>query len=534
MPPQSIEQYRDAFETRTLTRDQFDALLDTACKVDDLQRQLEWFKRQLFGQKSERRLVEPDATQGSLGQAFDTLPTRAGGKKIQVAAHERDRKPAKSANGGEDATPFFDETKVPIEVIEVANPEIDELTVDAYEVVGEKVTHRLAQRPGSYVVLKYVRQVIKRRDTQQLVCAPAPTGVIDGSRADVSFIAGMIVDKFAYHLPLYRQHQRLQAAGFRVSRPWLTQLMQTAVALLEPIHDAQLLGVLADRVKAMDETPIKAGVTGVGKMKTAYFWPIYGERNEICFLYYPDRSAKNVADALGLKPPVGAVLLTDGYAAYAQYARKVGLTHAQCWAHTRRAFFEARDIEPQRAEHALAMIAKLYEVETDIRHRGLADGAKLAQRQQRARPQVQEFLAWVDEQFESQGFLPSSPLTKALAYARERRDGLQVYLDDPDVPIDTNHLERALRAIPMGRKNWMFCWTELGAKHVGMVQSLLTTCKLHDIDPYDYLVDVLQRVGQHPASRVAELTPRRWKELYAASPLHSPLHEINAGRKNAA
>ena len=91
-------------------------------------------------------------------------------------------------------------------------------------------------------------------------------------------------------------------------------------------------------------------------------------------------------------------------------------------------------------------------------------------------------------------------MTKALAYARERRFGLEVYLTDPDVPIDTNHLERALRAIPMGRKNWLFCWTELGAKHVGIMQSLIVTCRLHQIDPYDYLVDVLQRVGQHPAT----------------------------------
>jgi len=502
---------------------------------EQLTRQLEWFKRQLFGQKSERRLVEADPTQGTLGQAFDAIPAdRPGGKLVKVDAHERERKPKQPVAESEEATPFFDAAKVPVEVIEVPSPEAAGLSAEQYEVVGEKVTHRLAQRPGSYVVLKYVRPVIKRRDTLQLSCAPAPVGVIEGSRADVSFIAGMIVDKLAYHLPLYRQHQRLQAAGLRVSRQWLTQLMQTAVMLLEPIHDAQRAAVLGSRVKAMDETPIKAGVAAPGKMKAAYFWPIYGEHDEICFLYYPDRSAKNVADALGLKPPDGAVLLTDGYAAYTHYARKVGLTHAQCWAHSRRAFFEARDIEPQRSEHALALIGELYAIEADIRDRGLTGEAKRAERQRRSRPQVGEFLAWVDEQFDSQGFLPSSPLTKALAYVRERREGLQVYLDDPDVPIDTNHLERALRTIPMGRKAWLFCWTELGARHVGIVQSLLTTCKLHEVDPYDYLVDVLQRVGQHPASRVAELTPRRWKTLYAANPLRSPLHEIDARRKNSA
>jgi transposase len=122
----------------------------------------------------------------------------------------------------------------------------------------------------------------------------------------------------------------------------------------------------------------------------------------------------------------------------------------------------------------------------------------------------------------------ATPFTKALKYVRDRRLELRLFLDDLDVPIDTNHLERALRVIPMGRKNWNFCWTELGAKHVGIVQSLITTCRLHDIDVYTYLVDVLQRVGQHPAARVAELTPRLWRKHFAANPLRSALHDLAA------
>jgi transposase len=100
-----------------------------------------------------------------------------------------------------------------------------------------------------------------------------------------------------------------------------------------------------------------------------------------------------------------------------------------------------------------------------------------------------------------------------------------VYLDDTDVPIDTNHLERALRVIPLGRKNWMFSWTEVGAKHIGIIQSLLVTCRLHDVNPYDYLVDVLQRVDQHPAALVEQLTPRVWKTMFASNPLRSDLYE---------
>lgn len=191
---------------------------------------------------------------------------------------------------------------------------------------------------------------------------------------------------------------------------------------------------------------------------------------------------------------------------------------------TRRGFFEAQDAEPQVAAEALSRIGALYAIEEEIRGKQLSGEAKRQHRLTHSKPQVDSFFAWVAQQLEQQGLLPSNPLTRALAYARERRAGLEVFLGDPDVPMDTNHLERALRAILMGRTNWLFCWTELGAKHVGIMQSLIVTCRLHGIDPYTYLVDVLQRVGQHPASRVSELTPRLRKRHFAHAPLRSDLH----------
>jgi transposase len=495
-------------------------------KVVTLEHQLDWFKRQLFGQKSERLAPLPDPAQMYLGElaALPTIP--AVDKQRQVPAHTRRvarRDPA--ADG--DALPFFDESRVPVETITVANPEVAGLADDQFEVIGEKASYRLAQRPGSFVVLKYVRPVIKRRDTHVISCPPAPVGVIEGSRADVSFCAGLLVDKFAYHLPLYRQHQRLSDAGITVSRPWLTQLSQQSIALIEPIHDAQFDAIKTSRVIAMDETPIKAGRRGDGKMKTGYFWPVYGEHDEVCFPFFPSRRHENVVSLLGLSKAEGSVLLSDGYAAYASYAKKTGLTHAQCWAHTRREFFEAQAAEPEGARAALEHIRTLYAVEEQIRERKLTGEHKHLHRLTHSKPRAELFFDWIEAQFQRQGLLPSNPFTKALAYARERRLGLEVFLSDPDVPIDTNHLERALRAIPMGRKAWLFCWTELGAKHVGIVQSLIVTCRLHGIDPYTYLVDVLQRVGQHPASRVAELTPRQWKQHFADNPLRSDLHTLH-------
>jgi transposase len=507
---------------------QFIALVQTlTATVQSLQQQLEWFRRQTFGTKSERLQVLENAQQLALGEILSVPEEQPPTQERVVAAHTR-RKPRRDAAVGEgDSVPFFDESRVPVETIQLEHPDTEGLSPEQYVVIGEKVSYRLAQRPGSYVILKYVRPVIKHADTQAITAAPAPQGVIEGSRADVSFVAGLLLDKFAYHLPLYRQHQRLTDAGVTVSRPWLTQLTQQSIGLLEPIYEAQFDSIRAGRIKTMDETPIKAGRSEHGRMRVAYFWPVYGEHDEVCFPYFPSREGKNVYTALGVEHAPGSILLTDGYNVYESYAKKVGLTHALCWSHSRREFFEAQGADPLGVHEALQRIAALYQIEEDIRVQKLTGETKRLHRLTHSKPYVETFFAWVEQRLQEHGLRPGNLFTGALKYVRERRLGLEVFLTDPDLPLDTNHLERALRAIPMGRKNWNFCWTELGAKHVGIIQSLIVTCRLHGIDIYTYLIDVLQRVAEHPAARVAELTPRMWKQLFAANPLRSALHTLS-------
>jgi len=493
-----------------------------------LEQRLAWFERQLFGEKSERRHLAPPPEQMSLGEGLAPAPGPAPASHT-VAAHTR-RLSAKDTPDTEEGRLFFDEARVPVEVISVPNPETEGLAEDAYEIIGEKVTHRLAQRPGSYVVLKYVRPLVKLKESAALSCPSAPPAVLEGGRADVSFLAGLVIDKFLYHLPLYRQHQRLTAAGITVTRQWLTQQVLAVALLLAPIVAAMLEEIRACRVKAMDETPIKAGRKGKGQLKTGYFWPIWGNTDggggDLVFLYRPSRAAIHVREGLGEKMADGAVLLTDGYAAYERYTERTGITHAQCWAHTRRGVERAKDLEPAAVAEALARIGELYACEAAIREQNLTGTAKRAYRLTHAKPVAEAFFDWAEQPLTHAALLPSNPLTKALHYALERRAGLSVYLSDPDVPIDTNHLERALRPIPMGRRNWLFCWSEVGAEAVATLQSLIVTCRLHDIDPYDYLVDVLQRIDRHPASQVHLLTPRLWKQHFADNPLRSDLHRL--------
>lgn len=284
-------------------------------QIAALKHQLDWFRRQVFGAKSERFIAEPNPAQLHLGEALPVPAAAAASADHEqtIAAHTRRVKARDGADteSGEEL-PFFDESKVTVQTIVLMPDTVEGMNPDQYEIIGEKVTYRMAQRPGSVQVLKYRRPVVKIKASAEIHTVPAPAGIFEGSRADVSFAAGMLVDKFAWHLPLYRQHQRLEASGLRVSRPWLTQIAQRSIGLLEPIHDAQFASILSSRVIAMDETPIKAGRSGHGKMKTGYYWPVYGELDEVGFPFHPSRSHGYVQQALGLAPTRDRVLLSDG------------------------------------------------------------------------------------------------------------------------------------------------------------------------------------------------------------------------------
>jgi len=493
------------------------SLEEQSAKVTELSRQLEWLKRQLFGKKSERRLVDADGRQLTLGDLRQEEAADAD-DGVVIATHRRKRRKP-PWDKAEESGLRFDES-VPVEEIRVPNPGLD-ASLGPGEVISEKTTYRLAQRPGSYVVLKYIRSVVKDKTTGKLTCPPAPASVLGKSYADVSFLAGMVIDKFRYYLPLYRQHQRLQAAGILVGRSTLTSLVQRTANLLQPIYDAQLVSIVNSQVLTMDETPIRAGRKGHGKMKTGYFWPVYGDQDEIAFPFSPSREGAMVREVLG---EYCGVLISDGYKVYESYAAQVnGVVHAQCWSHTRRKFLKAEGVEPKLTARALGYIRRLYEEEAQLNKKGLNDAVKTQRRAEKCKPIVDEFFEWLEKVLVKQVILPSNPFAGAVGYAQAREAALRVFLEYPNVPVDTNHLEREIRPIALGRKNWMFCWTELGAANTGLFHSLLATCRMQGLDPYTYLVDVLQRVETHPAIEVEKLTPRLWKGHYAADPMRSDI-----------
>ncbi len=499
-----------------------DRLTEEVAKNSALRDQIARYERQQYGRRSEKH---PDITGGSDDGASDGAASPDAGKDEPDAEQKAKGKPRGGVTGRKkdrgdavnDAGLRFGPGATVID-IDVMPPEIEGLAADEFEIISERVCCKLASVPIRHVVLRYHYKKAKIMSSGALVCAPAVEGVFKNSCVDVSFIAGMLVDKFAWHLPLYRQHQMLGESGITVNRKSLSGWVNRAIALLEPVFAAQCRSVLESSVIVMDETPVRVGRDPgkPGKMKQCYYWPVLGDRDEVVFHFAPSRAHHHVERFLG---DFEGTLVSDGYGAYAAYAEARGAAVKQqnCWSHTRRNFEEQLDNHPVLAGKALVLIGGMYGIEKKFRSRPPPE--LLEARRTHTRPLVDAFWQWCARTLGDPALTPKHPIRRAVNYAVERQQSLEVFLDDPLVPIDSNGVERALRRVKLGQKNWLFSWTEAGGHNVGIINSLVATCFMLGISPRVYLTDVLQRIDTHPADRIHELTPRLWKELFADTPM---------------
>lgn len=485
----------------------------------ELQRQLNWLKNYVFGVRSEQRAAEKlsPADQFLLGLEILPATQEPPSKSTTVAEYERQqRKKPITINPEAERVRFG--PGVPREVVIVEDPETAALPDDQKELVSETVLERVAQQPA-YKVVEIRTRIYKRKDTGVLATVNPPRSVIPGSIFDVSFVSGMLIDKYLHHIPLYRQHERMLHVGIDVNRGNLTRILHRAAQMLEPIYQAIRSSILAGDLISADESPtpagLKKGQLGVkGEIHRGYFWVLYGSRDEILFHYSPSRSATVLDDILeGFQ----GTLLTDGYAAYTSFVSgQPGVVHAQCWTHSRRNFIEAEPVAPEPIGWILKAMSALYAIERQA-DRGSPELLELRQRQ--SVPLVDSLFTFLQKQLDQSVLLPSSPFTKAIRYMLERRAQLEVFLNDPNVPLDTNHVERAIRPSAVGRKNWMFNFTEAGARYSAVIYTLLQSCVVAGVHPGTYLTDVLQRIQLQPMAEITDMIPRRWAQNFGQNPL---------------
>ena len=376
---------------------------------------------------------------------------------------------------------------------------------------GEDVSEILEYVPSRFKVIRHVRPKFSCIDCEQVVQAPAPSRPIERGIAGPAMLAHVLVSKFCDHLPLYRQSQIYAREGLDLDRSTLADWVGGASRLLDPLVEKIEEHVMAAKKLHADDTPIPVLSPGNGKTKTARLW-VYvrddrpsanTEPAAVLFRYSPDRKAAHTWEHLR---SFHGVLQADGYAGFdALYERpQQPLREAACWAHVRRKLYDIHiaDASPI-AKEAIERIALLYQIEEEIRGRPTEE--RKIVRQARAGPILADLHAWMIEQ--SRKLSRKSELAVAIRYALSRWAALTRYRDDGTIEIDNNTAERALRAVALGRKNYLFAGSDAGGERAAAIYTLIGTAKLHGLDPQAYLKHVLSHIAEHPSSQIEALLP---------------------------
>ena len=385
--------------------------------------------------------------------------------------------------------------------------------------IGEDVAERLDIVPASLRVLVTRRpKYACRACPGTLLQAEAPARLIEGGLPTEALVAQIVVSKYADHTPLYRQAQIYARQGIELDRATLCDWVGRAAWWLKPLHQRLLAQLRASAKLFADETTAPVLDPGRGRTKTGQLWayarddgPWAGlEPPAVAYVYAPDRSAAQVIDHLR---GFAGVLQVDGYGAYRKLAETGAVTLAFCWSHARRRFYEiAKPGGAPIATEALARIAKLYEIEAEIRGRSAEQ--RRTSRQEKTKPLLDALEPWLRAKLAT--VMQASPIADAIRYALKHWQGLCRFIDDGRIEIDSNTVERAIRPLALTRKNTLFAGSDGGGAHWAIAASLIETCKLNSVNPHTWLTDTLTKlVNGWPQSRIDELMP--WAYVNASA-----------------
>ena len=383
-------------------------------------------------------------------------------------------------------------------------PEHDHCTQcgDALVKIGEHVSEKLDVVPMQFKVRRDVYPQYACRHCETVVAEPVAPAIIDGGLAAPGLLAQVAIQKYADHLPLYRQEAIFARHGIALSRTTLAEWIGAIGWQLQPLVDRLREKLLTCPVLHADETPVAQLDPGSGKTHRAYLFAYRSTDAPpiVVFDYCLSRSGKHAAAFLGSWK---GALMVDDYAGYkALFA--AGVTELGCWAHARRKFFDAWKASGSAlAKAALERIGVLYAIEAELHD--LDASARGAARQARLAPPLAAFKAWLDDL--APKVLGNSGLARAIAYTQRRWSALARVIDDGRYPIDNNPAERAIRPIAIGRKNWLFAGSATAGKRAAAIMGLIATARANGIEPHAWLTDVLTRLPTTKQHDIDTLLP---------------------------
>ena len=487
------------------------------------QRQLEriaYLERKLYGPKSDRRSFQYPAGQPSL---FDEVFNKAMDEKaaqIERAVTEIEKegearraraKAAKRKKAARPANYLYHglEERTTVLMPEGVNP-------DEYDVIGKDVTRILHREPAKawveVVVTPILRHKADKNQPSPRICqAPSPAAVIGGNHAGADMLAQIIIDKYRYHLPEYRQAKQYADLGVTLPTSTINGWVHAVAAKLDPLYEALRKDILAGDYLQIDEVPWRIADVK-DKSRKGYAWQFrdnWPRSHGLYFLYIKGSRAGAIPRA-ELRGFQGAIQ-TDGYGVYDYFETQENVTLLGCMAHVRRKFTDAQKTHPRLAAQAVKWIEALYELEANLQEKGASEETIAAERQEKALPIMEAMEKWMMAIHPQ--CMPEDPMGKALDYAYKLWPRLRRYALDGRYAIDNNPVERGQRPTVLGRKNYLFSKSDSGAMDNAIFYSLIGSCDAVGVNPLEWLISVLNNLHDDtPPEQIKQMLPFYYKE----------------------
>jgi transposase len=482
--------------------------------IDDLRSMMAWFRKKLFYKMSEKNLpldpnvLEPtlfdqslsEEDQAKLDAEVKAMEER-NAKTIEVKAHKRDvRKPVLSGS-----LPI-EETHIYPEGVQ-DNPEYVEIGVENTDTVAIQPARMYVKRIVRHKFVLRSQLQIEDPDRQAFLIAPLPETIRPKGMADASLLADILINKYVYHLPFYRQIQKYKELGVLLNDATIGDWFAAVCEKLRPLYDKLREQIMSSEYIQVDESTLPVIDNEKHRAVKGYMWAVRDALTGSVYFHY-DMGSRSGDTARKLIGGYRGAVQTDGYEVYEAFENAPGKRMIGCWAHVRRKFVEALDENRKYASEAIVYIGKLYKIEAEMREAGLSAEEVRERRQKESYPIIQEFEKWMDAVADK--FKPKSRMGRALVYTYTLLPRLSRYVLDGRYNIDNNGIENAIRPLALGRKNYLFAGNHDAAVRAAIVYSLFSSCKAAGIEARAWLEDILIRLPSHEGD-LADLLPGNWR-----------------------
>lgn len=481
---------------------------ESTLEITSLKQELANLKRLIFGSKNERFVpAESSPSQLSLDIQAEVVAacSLTNTQKIEYIRNttQSDSNRIKEHPGRTKLPEHLQRREIIIEPLQ---------KTEGCKKIGEEITEELEYEPGKLFVNRYVRPKYVQANNQGIIIAPMVDRPLPKAIVGPGLLAQIIIDKYVDHLPLYRQMERFKREGINIPYSTTSDWIKKGCNLIDPLYESLKKLIVQSNYLHADESPIKVldkdkKGTPAGSVHRGYYWVYHNSVDGLVWFDYQEGRGREGPVAV-LKDFKG-YLQTDGYTVYDLFKEEKDITVLHCMAHARRMFFEAKENDKPIAEYALEQIGLLYKIERQAKEQQLDQEQILQLRQTEALPVLESLGKWMKETYIK--MLPKSAIGKALGYSIQRWPELMLYATDGKLNIDNNPVENSIRPVAIGRKNYLFAGSHEAAKRSAMLYSLMGTCKLHGINPFLWLRDVLQRIATHPINKIEGLLPHNWQ-----------------------